>query len=373
MARRKHGEGSVYRRKDGRWVAQIPLENNRKKLIYCKSEKEANVALRKALHDLEKGMLATGPQQTLKSYLINWLEKVQKPDVRATTYNNNHSAIYKHIIPALGHHTLQRLHPRHIQDFYGSKLDEGLSAGMVKNIHSVLHKALNNAIRWDLIARNPCDLVTQPKAKRHEAHPLTQEQVRQLLDAARGYQMEALLTVAVTTGMRQGEILGLHWQDIDFQAGALEVRRSIARAGKEGLKVHEPKTAKARRKIALPAFVVEILKWHRERQQAMCNPDVSGEDIKVVFSTYSGGYTHPVDLYRRFKKVLKVAGLPNVRFHDLRHSAATLLLKMEIHPKIVQEILGHSSIGITMDIYSHVLPSMQQDAMRKMNDLLKRE
>lgn len=374
MARRKHNEGSVFQRKDGRWVAQVRLENGKKQQRYCKTEKEAHAALRKLLHEQEQGTLATGPQQTLKAYLEQWLEQAHRLSlIRISTYDMYRTMLYKHVLPVLGHVQLQRLAPQQVQAFYAMKLEEGLGAGRVRKIHGMLHKALSNAVRWNLVAKNVCDLVTPPKQGRSEIQPLTSEQAQCLLKAARTHKLEALLTVAVATGMRRGELLGLHWQDIDFEARCLYVRRTVGRVGKFGVVESEPKTRRSRRKIVLPAFVIEALKRHQENQQEMRKK--AGDlwrEKDVVFCNIYGDYLDTVNLHRDFKRLLKSAELPDIRFHDLRHSAATIMLCMGVHPKIVQEILGHSTIGMTLDVYSHVLPSMQQEAMDKLDDLFKR-
>src|SRR5256712_5921927 len=329
MVRRKHDEGSVFQRKDGRWVAQVRLENGKMKQRYFKpnQEKEARVALRKMLYEKEQGALATGPQQTLKAYLEQWLEQVYRPSGHSIgTYNMYRIVIQKHIIPSLGHIRLQQLKPQQVQAFYASKLNEGLSQRRVKSIHSVVHKALENAVKWNLVGRNVCDLVSSPIPRRHEIQPLTQEQAQRLLKAAHDHKLEALLTVALTTGMRRGELLGLRWQDIDLNTGSIQVRRSVNRIGRYGLVVSEPKTAKSRRKITLPAFVIDILKQHRVRQQEM--KEKVGDlwrEMDVVFCNLYGDYIEPSNLYDAFKKLLKTAELPNIRFHDLRHSAATIL------------------------------------------------
>src|SRR5438876_8385511 len=252
MVRRKHDEGSVFQRKDGRWVAQVRLENGKMKQRYFKpnQEKEARVALRKMLYEKEQGALATGPQQTLKAYLEQWLEQVYRPSGQSVgTYNMYRIVIQKHIIPSLGHIRLQRLTPQQVQAFYANKLNEGLSQKRVKSIHAVLHKALGNAVKWNLVGRNVCDLVNPPIPKRHEIQPLTWEQAQRLLKAAHDHKLEALLTVAITTGMRRGELLGLHWKDIDFKTRSLYVRRSVNRIGKFGIVESEPKTQRSRRKI----------------------------------------------------------------------------------------------------------------------------
>ena len=358
MARRKHNEGSVFQRKDGRYVAQVRLENGKKKQSYFQTEKEANVALRKMLHEQEKGTLPTGQQQLLKTYLNQWLEQVHKPTIRIGTYNAYRIMLDKHIIPALGYIPLQRLSPQHVQAFYANKLNEGLSLIRVRGLHSVLHSALEVAVKWNLVGRNVCDLVSPPVPKRHEIQPLTPEQAQRLLQTAQGHQLETLLTLALATGMRRGELLGLRWQDIDFEARCLHVQRSVGRTGKYGLIESEPKTQRSRRKIMLPAFVVEALKKHQ--QQQLVTREEAGTDWQekdIVFCGRNGKYFDLTSLEYHFKRLLKSAELPNIRFHDLRHSAATMLLGMGVHPKVVQELLGHSNISMTLDTYSHVLPS----------------
>ncbi|MBV9691594.1 MAG: site-specific integrase [Ktedonobacteraceae bacterium] len=372
MGKDKYSKGSVYQRKDGRWVAQFYLETGKKKYFYCKTEKDAYAALRKALHEQERGTLATGPQQTLKVYLEQWLEQVHRPTVRLSTYNLYRIVLDKHLTPCLGHIQLQRLTPQHVQAFYVSKLREGLSAKRVRAFHALLHMALDNAVKWNLIARNVCDVVTPPVPRQHEIQPLDQEQAKRFLQAVHNHKLEALLTMALVTGMRRGELLGLHWQDIDLETGSVQIRRSVNRVGGFGLQESEPKTAKGRRKIILPSFVREVLQRHRTRQQeARVKAGAQWQGKEIVFSNMYGGYIDPSNLQKDFKRILKEAELPNMRFHDLRHSAATLLLGMGVNPKIVQELLGHSTISMTMDIYSHVLPSMQQEAMGKLDDLFR--
>jgi integrase len=370
MTRRKYDEGSVFRRKDGRYVAQVRLENGKKKQRYFQTQKEANAARRKMLHEKEQGTLPVGPQQTLKTYLDQWLEQVHKPTIRIGSYNAYRIMLDNHIIPALGHIPLQRLNPQQVQAFYASKLNEGLSLRRVRGLHSVLHSALAIAMKWNLVGRNVCDLVSPPVPKRHEIQPLTLEQAQRLLQAAREHKLETLLTLALATGMRRGELLGLRWQDVDFEAGCLHVRRSVGRTGKYGLIESEPKTERSRRTIVLPAFVLAALKQHQQQQRAM--RDEAGNEWQehdIVFCGRNGRYFDLTSLDYHFKKLLKSAELPNIRFHDLRHSAATLLLGRGVHPKVVQELLGHSTISMTLDIYSHVLPSIQQEAMSKLDDL----
>lgn len=376
MAKRGHGEGSIYQRKDGRWTAEISVEGGKSKFFYGKTRKEVQEKLKTALYEQQRGMLITGPQQKVGQFLTHWLEDVHKQSIRSRTYERYEEIVRLHLVPEIGYHQIQKLSPQHLQSFYKKKLEEGLSTTTVISLHNVLHKALETAVRWNLIGRNTCDLVSPPRRKRFEIQPLSIQQIHQFLAVARGHRLEALFILALATGMRRGEILALKWQDIDLEKGALQVRRILTRIPSKlpgkGFEETEPKTDKGRRGIVLPAFTVEALKHHRLKQiEAKRQAGPAWQDHDYVFCTSIGTHLNPTrDVLNVFKSLLKLAGLPDIRFHDLRHSSATMLLGMKVHPKIVQEILGHSQINITMDIYSHVLPTMQEEAMNKINEAL---
>src|SRR6266487_2937952 len=227
MAKRGNGEGSIYRRQDGRWVAEITIEGRKRKFVYGKTRKDVQEKLKVALHEQQQGTLVTAPQQTLAQFLTDWLENSQKQSVRPRTYERYEEIVRLHIVPVLGRHQLQKLSAQHLQSFYTKKLNEGLAATTVGCFHNVLHKALDTAVKWNVISRNVCDLVSPPRRKRFEFQPLSLEQVYQLLDAARGHYMEALFKLALATGMRRGELLGLKWQDINFSTGTLQIRRIL--------------------------------------------------------------------------------------------------------------------------------------------------
>jgi len=378
--KRGNGEGSIYQRKsDGKWVGSLTLENGKRKVFYGKTRKEVQEKLKTALHEQQQGMLVAASQQTVAQFLTDWLEQTHKPHIRMRTYERYHEAIHLHIIPMLGQYQLQKLSAQHVQAFYTRKLDEGMASATVIYYHSVLHNALDMAVKWGLVARNVCNMVTLPRRERFEIQPLSVEQVQKFLMAVRGNKYEALFTLALATGMRRGELLGLKWQDISFGAATLQVRRILTRVPTElrdEKKGHvfveaEPKTQKSRRNVIIASFALDVLKQHYQRQLEVKNQagDV-WQDHDYVFCTSIGTHLHPNHAVSELKKLLKQAGLPDIRFHDLRHSAATLLLSLGVHPKVVQELLGHTHISMTMDIYSHVLPGMQQDAMSKLNDVL---
>jgi integrase len=377
MGKRGNGEGSIYRRNDGRWVGELTIEGRRRKFVYGKTRKEVQEKLHAALQERQQGMVLTGTaRQTVAQFLADWLENSQKHSVRPRTYERYEEVVRLHIVPVLGHHRMQKLSAQHVQAFYTKKLNEGLAATTVGVFHIVLHKAFDTAMKWGLVPRNVCDLVSPPRAKKFEMKPLTIEQTQQLLAAARGHLQEALFILALATGMRRGELLALKWQDINFAKGQLQVRRILTRIPSKmpgkGYIEAEPKTQKSRRSVVIASFALEALKLHRIHQrEAKMKAGPAWQDHDYVFCTSIGTHLNPTnDILNELKKLLQKAGLPDIRFHDLRHSAATLLLSEGVHPKVVQELLGHSTISITLDVYSHVLPSMQQDAIGRLNTTL---
>lgn len=372
--RRGKGEGTIYQRKDGRWVAEITLEDGKRKQLYGKTQEEVIAKKRQAEYEQKQGRLATGPQQKLKDHLEHWLETVHKPPmIKLTTYVTHRKLINKHILPALGHIQLRKLTTRQVDAFYSRKLEEGLASGSIRVLHGILHEALEAAIRWQLIPRNVCDDVTLPRKEKREVQPLNKEQARHLVTAVRGHQLETLLTVALITAMRHGELCALRWQDINFEEGLLQVRHTRSYITGHGYVETDPKSATSKRKILLPAFVTDLLKQHRTHylKEARLKAGSRWQEHDLVFPNRFGGFLYPDHLRSRFYKVLEEAGLPRIHLHDLRHSAATILLSMGVSMKVIQELLGHSQISITMDIYSHVLPSMQEDMRDKWDDLFR--
>lgn len=226
-----------------------------------------------------------------------------------------------------------------------------------------------------LLPYNVCDRVTPPRAKRYESHPLDAQQIQQFLDAAEGHRLEALFVLALATGLRRGELLALKWQDIDFENSALQVRRiwthmpAALNNGKGDYVEAEPKTESGRRSVIIASFALEKLRQHRSRQlEAKRQAGPAWQENDLVFCSSVGRHLHTGrDVFTQFKRLLDLADLPDIRFHDLRHSTATLLLKKKVHPKVVQEILGHAQIGITMNLYSHVLPGIQEEAINELN------
>jgi integrase len=370
---RGHGEGSINHRKDGRWQAQISLDSGKRKTLYGKTRKEVQEKLRQAINEQKQGVLATGPQQTLETYLTNWIDNVCKPRVRKSTYMQYRSVIRAHLIPAFGRTTIQGLKPAKIQSLYAKKLEEGLAPSTIGVIHGVLHKALEDAVRWNLVSRNVSTLVSLPRIDRPEMRVLTPEQAHKLIEVARGSRIEALLVLAITTGARRGELLALRWDDVDLDNGVISIQHTMSRVGGYGYVENDPKTKAGRRRIMLPDAAIDALKEHKVRQeQARVKAKDRWKERGIVFCNIYGGFLNPDAVLKWYHALLNDAGLPIMRFHDLRHSAATILLVMGVHPKVVQELLGHSTVAMTMDVYSHLLPSMHREATNRMNDVFKR-
>ena len=369
LSKRGNREGSIYRRKsDGRWAAALTLPTGGRKQVYGKTRAEVVQKMTAASRTLAQGMPIAPERETVAQYLARWLRDVAAPGVRPTTLDGYERVIRLHIVPEIGRTRLAKLSPPDLSRLYQSLTAKGLSARYVQLAHAILHTSLKQAERWSLIPRNPADLVDAPRVVRSKVQPLDATQVAKLLESARGERFEALYVLAVTSGLRQGELLGLRWADVDFDGARLMVQQQVQRT-RSGWVFSEPKTAAGRRNVVLPLMALEALRGHRTRQlaeQLKMGPAWQHSDL--VFANQVGAPVEKQNLVRRsFKPLLEAAGLPSIRFHDLRHTAATLLLLQGVHPKVVQERLGHANIAITMDIYSHVLPTLQQDAADRLD------
>jgi integrase len=254
---------------------------------------------------------------------------------------------------------------------YSNKLKTGTTPTRARFIHKILNRALNLAVQWGYRKDNPAEFVSIPKISRKEMKTFSVEEIRIFLHAVQGSRLDALFHLAVTSGLRQSEILGLKWSDLDWDTGNLQVQRQLQRVRGKGLIFSEPKSTSGRRLIVIGLATLEKLKEHKNRQDYERNgfPE-DWQTLNLIFAKPNGSPIGPRSLYRKFKSIINDAELPEIRFHDLRHTAATLMLQCGIHPKVVQERLGHSSISITLDTYSHVLPVMQLEAATKIDELL---
>jgi integrase len=378
MPKRGNGEGSIYpyKNKAGKvigyrgsyWIHTA--EGPKRRYISGKKRENVRDKLAKALSQRADGLVFDAGTMTIGEYLDRWLADV-RDTVRKSTHEGYEYAIEPHIKPALGRIKLKDLNPAQIRWFYRDRLDSGLSPATVHKQHVVLHKALKAAVADGLIPRNAAAGLKLPRITREEIAPLTEEESRRLLETVRGARLEALYVLALSTGMRLGELLALKWEDVDLEGGRLRVRRTLTHAGKAFV-LGEPKTKNSRRTIRLTKGANSALKAHLSRQfEEMERMGSLYQPGGLIFATEGGTIVNPSNLRNRsFKPLLKRAGLPPIRFHDLRHTCATLLLSKSVNPKVVSEMLGHASISITLDIYSHLLPDMQEKAVEALEEML---
>lgn len=360
--RRANNEGSTFKESStGYWCAEMTLPNGKRKRKRSKKQQVVKEWLLEQRTDLRNGFLLPDDNIRFGDYLDRFLKDVAAPTLKPKTADSYRWLIERHIKPNLGHIVLTKLRPDHLQSLYSQKLEEGLSKRTVQHMHAVIRRSLNLAMKWDLIFRNPASLVTAPTPDKKPPKTLSKSQAKTFLESVKEHRWYPIYVLAITTGMRQGEILGLRWEDVDLESGKLSVNRTVQNLRGQIIE-GTPKTAGSRRTIALPGYTLDTLREHNRAR---------GEKEGLLFSTSSGRAVSPRNVLRHFHRALEKAELPKIRFHDMRHTAATLLLQENVHPKIVQEMLGHSTISLTPDTYSHILPNIQQEAAEKMDKLFK--
>ncbi len=358
-------KSNVTKRSDGRWMGRAVIDGKRR-VVYAPTQREAEQKLRALLSDADKGLTQPTETRTLSVHLDRWLEDIVRPRVKPSTYRSYALLARLYIKPALGSVRLTKLQPGDLQALYGAMSARGLSASTVSRVHAVMRSSLRHALDTGLVHRNVSQAAHPPTVRHDEMQALDRDQARSLLLAAKGTRHEALLTLALATGMRQGELLGLNWSDVDLEAGILRVARQLGTDGQ----FTEPKTRQSRRTISLPASTVTALREHRTRQlETRLIQGASWEDRGLVFCTYTGRPLGYRNVTRDYKALLQRAGLPEIRFHDLRHTAASLMLTgRPLHE--VSRVLGHASITLTANTYRHVLPGEGAAAAAHMESLL---
>lgn len=371
--RRGHGEGAIFQRADGQWVARVTLDNGKRRTYYAKTRKEVTAKLRAAQQAKDEGFSLETDRQTVAQFLDTWLKAV-KPTVKVRTYEHYEGIIRVRVKPRIGTRLLANVKGDDLEALYGAladKADGKLSERSVHHTHRVLHQAFAYAVRRRRIPRNPCDDAKPPKVDRKEMKVLTPEQARAFLAATAEHPAHALYVLAITTGMRAGELLGLQWADIDFDGGRLMVQRALQKQNAHGLVLVAPKTKHSRRTIELTDRAIAALRVHRDRQTFQRRK--AGENWQETDLVFAGQHGQPMDpswSRQVFYAALKAAKMPRIRFHDLRHTAATLLLMQGEPAKVVSEMLGHATVGLTLDTYSHVLPTMHRRAAAAMDAIL---
>ena len=335
------------------------------------SKKDAQRYLTEKLSERDTGTFVQPATESVASYLERWIESAARGRVRPVTLESYQSLLRNYIVPALGGRRLGQLGPVEIQKLYTDRQRRGLSAKTVRYTHTVLRQALEQAVKWRLLSHNPTTLVSLSRQRRKEMRALDPEETRRFLEAATGDRWSAIWMLLVTTGLRPGEALGLKWSDLE--GNRLRIQRTLVRLKRgKGWHLGEPKTPKSRRSVTLPETALRELRRHRARQAEERLQVGSGyDDNGFVFAASNGSPLDQRNLVRRhFMRILHAADLPDIRVYDLRHTCATLLLAAGENPKIVSERLGHSTITLTMDTYSHVLPDMQEATADRLEALL---
>lgn len=369
--------GQIIKRGDRTWLVRIFIgRDGRWKRRYLNktvrgNKKDAEAYLSKTLTEISTETFIEPSPITLDEYFDKWLEAAARPRVSQRTADGYEALLKRYLREPLGHKRLSKLQPLDIQRVYGGMLARGLSARVIRHTHSALHSALRQAVKWGIIARNPSDLVELPKVPHKESRVLSPGEAVHFLEAAAAMPHGLIFEFALLTGMRPEEYLALQWADVDFGRSTSTVRRALIRH-KGSWSFQEPKTARSRRTIFLPAPLLQKLAAHRRKQAAQRLQIGSlWQAHDLVFCSETGTpLSIPNLTYRYFRPILEKAELPRIRLYDLRHSCATLLLIAEENPKVVSERLGHSTIVLTLDTYSHVLPTMQQGATAKLTKLL---
>ena len=421
-ARRGRGEGSITKRADGRWMARVDLgwQDGRRcrKTLYGQTKREVQDKLREAVQRFEHGLRPVPEQETVGAYLRRWLE-FKQGQLRPRTYTSYEHIVRAHLDPGLGRVRLAKLAPHDVAAWLRRHQKNGASARTTRYARSVLRAALNQALRWELVLRNAAALTDPPRYRAREIQPLTPDQARTLLDVVAGHRLEALISVGLGLGLRRGEALGLRWDAVNLESGKLSVRQALERAGgdpvernrltaerrrllakldatkdraergrltsklsqvrqqlkavRTTVRFAEPKTNRSRRTITIPGLVTDALRAHRLRQlEERLAAGARWRESGLVFTSTVGTPLDERNLNRLFKAILRDANLPAIRYHDLRHTAATLLLAQGVDPRTIMETLGHSQISLTLNTYAHVVPALQRAAAAKMDEILRR-
>jgi integrase len=343
------------------------------------TKKAAQRELRKRLNAIDEGRHVDAGKLTVAKYLERWLADYARSAVAPKTYERWSQLLGNHVTPYIGGTMLAKLQPLEIQGVYTKLLTEGrrdgkggLAPRTVHHVHRALSQALQQAVKWRLLAINPAESVEAPTVEDAEIQVLTQEEIATVLKAAEGTKLYMPVLLAVTTGMRRGEVLGLRWSDVNLDAAELKVEQTLEQTEGSGLRFKAPKTKRSRRAITLPAFTVNALKRHRaEQAEERLALGIGGDSDGLVFTRYDGATVNPRNFSKEFSRMMKATGVGKTTFHGLRHTHITHLLRAGEHVKVVSERAGHASIAITLQIYGHAIPGMQRDLADRMDASLR--
>lgn len=372
--RNPNGAGTITKRKDGRYQAAVyvlqPDGTRARKFAYGKTWAECDAKRRVLLSKVDQGVPVPTRSDRLSEWLPYWLDNFVKPRRKLSTYDKYEAHVRLYLVPMIGTKRLESLGVADVRRFL-VQLERKTTAATAKESHRVLRTALTAACREELVSRNVASLVEPPQAKSRELSPWSLDETLDFLAAARKDPLYAAFVLAVAMGLRRGEIVGLRWGDIDLDKRVLHVRQQTQR--RRGVLYNDDPKGRRRRAVPLPAMCSAPLRWHRMRQAAAkLRAGESWDDGGYVFTTRNGRPVEPRNVYRSFTRVAGSAGIRVVRLHDARHGCATLLTAAGVAPRVVMEILGHSQISITMDVYTHVVQDTQREAISHMDRLLKR-
>ena len=367
--KRGNNEGTIYKRKDGRWCAQVSL-SGRRITKYAKTQKECHDWVKQISNKIEHGLTFDATQLTLERFMQSWLTG-KDLSIRPNTARNYRRYSEQHILPVLGRLRLQSITPAHIRQMYLRMQAEGKGARTIQLVHSTLHCALKQAVKERLLGYNPMDAVERPKVETQQFQVFTEEQARNFLAATEGHPYEPLFYLALITGLRKGELLGLMWSDVDWQKGFLKVERQLQQANWSSAKLVPTKTKSGRRQIKLGKGGLAMLEVHRQRQESQRIQAGDGwKENGMIFTSSVGTYIDQTKVSREFKHILQGAGLPDIRFHDLRHTSISILLDIGTPVNTVQRRAGHSKASVTTDIYGHVMAHSQDAAAENIEEIV---
>ncbi|MCL6735063.1 tyrosine-type recombinase/integrase [Streptomyces neyagawaensis] len=372
--RNPNGAGTITKRKDGRYQCAVyvlqPDGTRARKFAYGKTWQECDTKRRELLAKVDQGVPVPTRSAKLSEWLPYWLDNVIKPRRKLSTYDKYESHVRLYLVPLLGSKRLESLGVADVRRFL-VRLEKETSAATAKESHRVLRSALSSACREELIARNVAKLVEPPRTDNRELKPWSLDETLDFLAASRRDPLYAAFVLAIAMGLRRGEIIGLRWSDLDLDNRVLYVRQQTQR--RRGVLYDDDPKSRRRRVVPLPALCIAPLRWHRMRQSAArVKAGEQWHESGYVFTTRTGRQVEPRNVYRSFTRVAESAGLRVIRLHDARHGTATLLTAAGVAPRVVMEILGHSQISITMDVYTHVVQDTQREAISHMDRLLKR-
>ncbi|MEU6945275.1 site-specific integrase [Streptomyces sp. NPDC046316] len=372
--RNPNGAGTITQRKDGRYQAAVyvlqPDGTRARKFAYGQTWAECDSKRRALLDKAANGIPVPTRSAKLSEWLPYWLDNVIKPRRKLSTYDKYEAHVRLYLIPMVGSKRLESLGVADVRRFL-VQLEKQTTAATAKESHRVLRTALTAACREELITRNVATLVEPPRAKARELSPWSLDETLDFLAAARRDPLYAAFVLAIAMGLRRGELVGLRWTDIDLDKRVLYVRQQTQR--RRGVLYDDDPKGRRRRAVPLPAMCIAPLRWHRVRQNDQrAKAGEKWQEGGYVFTTSTGRPVEPRNVYRSFTRVAASAGLRVIRLHDARHGCATLLTAAGVAPRVVMEILGHSQISITMDVYTHVVQDTQREAISHMDRLLKR-